>query len=638
MDLRFLIVALLMCVNGVRGSIHEYRNEGFIPQSNDSNAFFFHGGSEGLYASKLLHSSISQETGNNNNPTLKGKFFIRFETVTFVRTEESASKQPEMQQNTGLVEAIILEVKDKKRIGGSFLNSNLICCNPRLADAGSCKLGEVIIQKNKDNPDWPKRIKTFFAGNNRETKVDTTDVEINSTGMYYLYFMFCDPNLKGTLIKGRTVWRNPDGYLPGKMAPLMTFYGFMSLAYLVLGLLWFLRFVQFWRDITKLHYHITAVIALGMCEMAVWYFEYVNVNSTGRRPMGITLWAVTFSSVKKTLSRLLLLVVSMGYGVVKPTLGGLTSRVLLLGAVYFFATEALELVEHLGNINDFSGKTKLFWVLPVAFLDSCFILWIFSSLSRTLEKLQVRRNTAKLELYRKFTSSLVASVLLSIAWIGFELYFNATDPLSELWQIAWIIPAFWILLAYFLLVVICILCMDLGLFKKLDPTIGASSRPPDINMLAINPDPPNPICSFLRTLTLEDHKKPFVLPIIEDSDLDLSDLGLEEIFMTDPKEEEEDDVLCPQRPPSPPPIFSPPPFVPDHQTRLSYSPTTDSKHLFTLDNVPPSKWHDEFFNMYSWCIAELQTPNATVSQIIAKFVARIIGRLREWWINLGEYR
>ena len=42
--------------------------------------------------------------------------------------------------------------------------------------------------------------------------------------------------------------------------------------------------------------------------------------------------------------------------------------------------------------------------------------------------------------------------------------------------------------------------------------------------------------------------------------------------------------------------------------------------------------------MYSWCIAELQTPNAIVSQIIAKFVARITGRLREWWINIGEYK
>lgn len=30
---------------------------------------------------------------------------------------------------------------------------------------------------------------------------------------------------------------------------------------------------------------------------------------------------------------------------------------------------------------------------------------------------------AKLELYRKFTNSLVVSVLLSIAWIGFEVTF-----------------------------------------------------------------------------------------------------------------------------------------------------------------------------------------------------------------------
>ncbi|KAF7825410.1 transmembrane protein 87B [Senna tora] len=362
-----------------------------------------------------------------------------------------------MQQNTGLVEAIILEVKDRERIGGSFLKSDLICCSPELSNKGYCNVGEVIIQKNQENSELPKRIKTFFQGNSEEVKMETQSIQINSTGMYYLYFMFCDPQLKGTIVKGRTVWRNPDGYLPGKMAPLMTFYGFMSLAYLLLGLVWFLRFVQFWKDIIQLHYHITAVIALGMCEMAIWYFEYANFNSTGTRPMAITLWAVTCSSVKKTLSRLLLLVVSMGFGVVRPTLGGITSKVLLLGLVYFVASEALELVEHLGNINDFSGKTKLVLVLPVVFLDSCFIIWIFSSLSKTLEKLQMRRNMAKLELYRKFTNTLAVSVLLSIAWIGFELYFNATDPLSELWQIAWIIPAFWTLLAYALLVMICVL-------------------------------------------------------------------------------------------------------------------------------------------------------------------------------------
>lgn len=295
----------------------------------------------------------------------------------------------EMQQRTDLVEAIVLEVRDREKIGGSYLNSEAICCTPQLSKDGSCKVGEVIIQQNPDNPDGPKRMQTFFEGKNEETNMELQTIEINSTGMYYLYFMFCDPELVGTSISGRTVWRNPDGYLPGKMAPLMTFFGLMSLAYLVLGLFWFLRFVQYWKDIIQLHYHISAVIGLGMCEMALWYFEYANFNSTGTRPMGITIWAVSFGAVKKTVSRLLLLVVSMGYGVVRPTLGGITSKVLLLGVIYFVASEALELVEHLGNINDFSGKTRLFLVLPVALLDACFILWIFSSLSKTLEKLQV---------------------------------------------------------------------------------------------------------------------------------------------------------------------------------------------------------------------------------------------------------
>jgi hypothetical protein len=237
----------------------------------------------------------------------------------------------------------------------------------------------------------------------------------------------------------------------------MTFFGLMSLAYLVLGLTWFLRFVRYWKDIIKLHYYITGVIALGMCEMAVWYFEYAILNSTGRRQKYVTFWAVTFTSIKKTVSRLLVLVVSMGYGVMKPTLGGVTSKVLLLGLVYFIASEALELYENMGNINDLSGKAKLFTVLPAALLDAWFILWIFSSLSKTLEKLQMRRNAAKLDLYRRYTNTLAGCVLLSIAWIGFELYFNASDPMSELWRIAWIIPAFWNMLSFSLLNVICLL-------------------------------------------------------------------------------------------------------------------------------------------------------------------------------------
>ena len=144
------------------------------------------------------------------------------------------------------------------------------------------------------------------------------------------------------------------------------------------------------------------------------------------------------------------------------------------------------------------------------------------------------------------------------------------------------------------------------LYQPPDPTIGASSKPPNMNMLAVDPDPPNPNSSFLKNLTLENPREHFVLPVVDVTDLDLSHLGLEEVFMVDNQPiVEEDDVLRPKSPPPLSPILPPPHFVPDTQTRLTHPSITDSKHFFIIDNAPPSKWHDEIFNMYSWCTVEL---------------------------------
>ncbi|KAI5594195.1 hypothetical protein POPTR_003G068500v4 [Populus trichocarpa] len=275
--------------------------------------------------------------------------------------------------------------------------------------------------------------------------------------MYNLYFMHCDPNLKEVVVEGNTIWKNPSGYLPGRMAPLMKFYGFMSLAFVILGLFWFSQYARFWKEVFPLQNCITLVITLGMFEMAFWYFDYAEFNETGIRPTGITVWAVTFGTIKRSVARLVILMVSMGYGVVRPTLGGLTSKVLLVGVTFFVASEVLELVENVGAVSDLSGKAKLFLVLPVAFLDAFIIIWIFKSLSATLSKLQARRMMVKLDIYRKFTNALVVAVIVSVGWICYELYFKSKDVYNEQWQNAWVIPAFWQLLSFSLLCIICAL-------------------------------------------------------------------------------------------------------------------------------------------------------------------------------------
>ncbi|KAJ6818182.1 transmembrane protein 87B-like [Iris pallida] len=436
----FLFFSLLLSVERIDGSIHTYSMEGF---KEVGNAYLLSGGSEGIAA--------PQFSGD-------GPSYIRFENITFWRTKEAAERHSSMEHSTGLVQAIIFEAADRDNIGGSaYGGQRSICCTPDLAKLEGCKQGEVIRRPSSVDPNWPVVISTHFSANYIDVKMETREVPITKTGMYNLFFISCDPQLRGLKMSGKTFWKNPGGYLPGRMAPLMTFYTFMSIAYLLLSVLWFAQYIRFWKDILPIQNCITLVIALGLFEMTLWYFEYLNFNNTGMRPIGITTWVVTVGAVRKTISRLLILSVAMGYGVVRPTLGGLTSKVLLLGITYFLATELLDIAENVGTIDDISGKARLFLVLPDAFLDAFLILWIFTSLSRTLEKLQARRSSVKLDIYRKFTNALAVSVIASVSWIGYEVFFKATDPFSERWQSAWIITAFWDILALGLLCVMCYL-------------------------------------------------------------------------------------------------------------------------------------------------------------------------------------
>lgn len=440
-----LIFFLLFAVQPALASVHDYRGEKF---ASKGNAFVLHGGSEGLYS--------SLPNANASAAAASGDSFIRFEKITLRRPEEAAASSKDT--DSVKVQAIVFEVEDRETIGGSaYGGQKAICCTADLAKLGVCTQDDLIYRPSAKNPDWPQVFSASFTGKDVVTTLPSKTISITKTGMYNVYFIFCDPALKGLVIEGKTVWKNPTGYLPGRMAPLMNFYGLISLAFVILGIFWFSQYARFWREVLPLQNCITAVIALGMFEMALWYLEYAEFNKTGVRPMGITFWAVTFGTIKRTIARLIILLVSMGYGVVRPTLGGLSSKVQMLGVTFFLASEVLELVENLGAVSDLSGNARLFLVLPVAMLDAFFILWIFTSLSKTLEKLQARRLMAKLDIYRKFTNTLAVTVIVSVGWIGYELYFKSTDVYNERWQRAWIIPAFWQVLTFSLLSVICVL-------------------------------------------------------------------------------------------------------------------------------------------------------------------------------------
>ncbi|MCO5562202.1 hypothetical protein L7F22_015828 [Adiantum nelumboides] len=457
---RFFCVLLWLFLSSttfhrVQGSVHKYSIEQF---KVSQNGFLFYGGSEGMHA--------STSTDVNAGGIADGRSYIRFDTIKFRRPVLPAQEQVEDGSSRGVIQVIIFDVSDRDNVG----KSDTICCTSDLAKSEGCKEGQVIIRSSPAEPNWPFTINVNFDRDMLEALMPTENVNISKTGFYSVFFAFCDPQLTGLTIEGTTIWKNPTGYLPGSMAPLLRFYGVMSLAYIVLGVAWFIQALCVWKNMSKLQNQMTVIIGLGMLEMTLWYFDYANFNSTGQRPVGITFWAVTFGALKKTISRVLLLGVSLGYGIVRPTLGAQTVKAAFLAVTYFVAAEVLDMCENVGAINDLSGKTKLLLVLPVAVLDAFFILWIFVSLSRTLEKVEAQKWLVKLELFRKITNTLAVFVMISVAWIGYEFYFKASDPFGQEWQKAWIISAFWSVLTFVLLCFLCVLLAPSSNPAKFDYT------------------------------------------------------------------------------------------------------------------------------------------------------------------------
>ena len=112
--------------------------------------------------------------------------------------------------------------------------------------------------------------------------------------------------------------KGEHGYLAANDYPFLPFYAIMSFIYLIYAIGWLIVSALQWKDLLRIQYWIAAVILLGMIEKAVFYLEYSNINNSGVSVKGAILFAELVSCLKRTLSRILVLIVSLGYGIVKP--------------------------------------------------------------------------------------------------------------------------------------------------------------------------------------------------------------------------------------------------------------------------------------------------------------------------------
>ena len=154
---------------------------------------------------------------------------------------------------------------------------------------------------------------------------------------------------------------------------------------------------------------------------------------------------------RNSFSFFLLLIVCMGYGVVKPNLGKAMTYVRFLGIAHF-AFGVIYGVASLSITPDNAGPLVLLVIMPLAGTLTAFYVWTLNSLNFTMKDLMERKQSVKAMMYKKLWWCILGSIMVIFGFFFFNSFTFASrsDPnfVPNHWKTRWFILDGWLNLVY----------------------------------------------------------------------------------------------------------------------------------------------------------------------------------------------
>lgn len=230
-----------------------------------------------------------------------------------------------------------------------------------------------------------------------------------------------------------------------------------------MGVTWLVLCIFYSDQLMPLQMWISAVLVIGMVETSMLFAHYLNWNDDGRPALAITAIGLVCGVVKRAMSRVLVQLVALGYGVVRPSLGEDMNRVLYLGGSYLVCSLIYTLMTGLPSTGksvsdpDYDMLSMLTFVL--AAIDTTFYVWIFTSINNLMISLAARKQSVKYLLYRNFRGVLFAMLIFTCGWALYSsvFYLNDNGGGTSNWQDKWTIDALWELIYFVIFVAIAVL-------------------------------------------------------------------------------------------------------------------------------------------------------------------------------------
>jgi hypothetical protein len=248
-------------------------------------------------------------------------------------------------------------------------------------------------------------------------------------------------------------FRNSYGELPAAQIAKLPFYGGLTITYAVLGAFWAFLYVQNRSDILPVQNYITVTIIFLIVEqLMTWgFYDYQNSHGNNALNKAFMVLVAILNAGRNSLSFFLLLIVCMGYGVVKPSLGKTMIYVRFL-AIAHFIFGVIYAVASLSITPDSAGPLVLLVILPLAGTLTAFYVWTLNSLNMTMKDLIDRKQKTKAMMYKKLWWCILGSVMVIFAFFFINSFAFAgrseANFVPEHWQTRWFVLDGWLNLVY----------------------------------------------------------------------------------------------------------------------------------------------------------------------------------------------
>lgn len=252
------------------------------------------------------------------------------------------------------------------------------------------------------------------------------------------------------------------GYLPGDLFGEMYFNMGMSVLYLALFFFYLLMMKLYKDSAIPIQNYILLTIGIGFFEVFFKAGDYWVWNEDGTRFWFAMYSGLIIGVLKRAISRCLVVMVSLGWGVVRDDLSDHMRKIYLLGGFYIATSLSCDVLRVLRVVeNEVIGSKVNRELLDVtavltflvAAIDVTFYMWILDSLSGTMQYLENMSQSTKLQRYLRLRLVLLLSILFAVVWAVFGIVNNylSTSMLDQRheWgvQAAWEVNYFLVLAA-----------------------------------------------------------------------------------------------------------------------------------------------------------------------------------------------